>query len=552
MLDPITIEILRNKIASLMDEMHYHLYRSGYSTIVRESRDFSCVVLDATGRVIVAPPMFFHAPVYRHLVGRILELHGDTIAAGDVFVANHPYEAGLPHTSDMAFVAPVFAGERLIGFTGSIAHKADIGGTVAGSTSADATELFHEGLLVPPVRISAAGSPCPDIERMILANSRQPELVRGDMSAQIAVTELGAARVAELCSRFGPQALVDAFAAILRRAGDELAAAIALLPSGTSTAVGYMDSDGVVKDQPVRLAVTITVADGVATFDFSDSAPQTRGPINLRPSMVEACVFYALIGSLGPDLSFNDGMRDAVRIVVAPRTVTNAEAPAPVSSYQMTNLKLVDVILEAMGHFVPERAVAGAGSSSTVLINWHTPRPGGSSMQYEIVGSAYGAGAGHDGTSATAVHLSNLHITPIEIIESEYPCRISRFDLVPDSGGAGRWTGGLAMQREYEMLADATVVRRFDKSRFPPSGVAGGADGGAARSVINPGREDEIILNASARFDVKAGDRLMIQTAGGGGYGPAAERDPAACAADIDEGRVSRPPSSSTQKEHLS
>ncbi len=539
MIDPITIDILRNKIASLIDEMHYHLYRSGYSTIVRESRDFSCVVLDATGRVIIAPPMFFHAPVYRHLVGRTLQLYGETIAAGDVFVANHPYEAGLPHTSDMAFVAPVFAGDLLVGFSGSIAHKADIGGTVAGSTSADATEIFHEGILVPPVRIRAAGEQCRDIERLILANSRQPELVRGDMAAQIAVTELGAERVTALCARFGAQALVDAFSAILRRAGEELAAAIAKLPDGTASAVGYMDSDGVVKDEPVRLAVTVSVADGKATFDFSDSAPQARGPINLRPSMVEACVFYSLIGSLGPNLAFNDGMRDVVRIVVAPRTVTNSEAPAPVSSYQMTNLKLVDVILEAMGHFVPERAVAGAGSSSTVLINWHRPRPGGSSMQYEIIGSAYGAGAGHDGTSATAVHLSNLHITPIEIIESEYPCRISRFDLAPDTGGAGRWRGGQAMRREYEMLADATVVRRFDKSRFPPSGGAGGEDGGAARSIINPGRPDERVLKASARFEVKAGDRLLLQTAGGGGFGAPDGRDPAASAADVDEGRVS-------------
>ncbi len=552
MLDPITIEILRNKIASLIDEMHYHLYRSGYSTIVRESRDFSCVVLDATGRVIIAPPMFFHAPVYRHLVGRTLELYGNTIAAGDVFVANHPYEAGLPHTSDMAFVAPVFAGDRLVGFSGSIAHKADIGGTVAGSTSADATEIFHEGLLVPPVHIRLAGEPCPDIERLILANSRLPELVRGDMAGQIAVTQLGAERVTMLCARFGAQAIVDAFAAILRRAGEELSAAIAMLPDGAASAEGYLDSDGVVKDEPVRLAVTVSVANGIATFDFSDSAPQTRGPINLRPSMVEACVFYALIGSLGPNLAFNDGMRDVVRIVLAPRTVTNAEAPAPVSSYQMTNLKLVDVILQAMGRFVPERAVAGAGSSSTVLINWHRPRPGGSSMQYEIIGSAYGAGAVHVGTSATAVHLSYLHITPSEIIESEYPCRITRVDLAPDTGGAGRWRGGLAMRREYEMLADSTVVRRFDKSRFPPAGVAGGADGGAAQSVINPGRPDERVLSASARFDVKAGDRLLIQTAGGGGYGSLQERDSRASAADVDEGRVSVPAPATVQGEVLS
>src|SRR6201997_3888239 len=196
-MDAITIQILRNKIASLIDEMHYHFYRSGYSTIIRESRDFSCVILDRTGRLIVAPPMFFHAPVYRHLVGRIIETHGarHDIAEGDVFVSNHPYEGGLPHVSDMAFVAPVFADGEIVAFAGSIAPKADVGGTVAGSTSANATELFHEGLLVPPIKIVDAGIAQTDVERIILANSRQPALMRGDIHAQVAVTRMGAARV---------------------------------------------------------------------------------------------------------------------------------------------------------------------------------------------------------------------------------------------------------------------------------------------------------------------------------------------------------------------
>src|SRR5437660_1014772 len=220
-MDAITIQILRNKITSLVDEMHYHFYRSGYSTIIRESRDFSCVILDRDGRLIVAPPMFFHAPVYRHLVGNILQTYGaaGSITEGDVFVSNHPYEGGLPH--------------------------------------------------------------------------------------------------------------------------------------GSAPAEGFLDSDGVDVDKPIKLAVTVAVKDGIASFDFSSSDPQARGPVNLRPSMVEACVFYALIGSLGPNLHFNDGMRDVVRLRYAPRTVTNAEPPASVSNYQMVNLKLVDVLLEALGRFRP-------------------------------------------------------------------------------------------------------------------------------------------------------------------------------------------------------
>src|SRR5439155_16371271 len=175
-MDAITIQILRNQMASLVDEMHYHFYRSGYSTIIRESRDFSCVILDRDGRLIVSPPMFFHAPVYRHLVGRILDVYGkaNAISEGDVLVSNHPYEGGLPHASDMAFVAPVFTDGRIVAFSGSIAHKADVGGAVPGSTSANATEMYHEGLRIPPVKIFAAGELQADIERIISSNTRQP------------------------------------------------------------------------------------------------------------------------------------------------------------------------------------------------------------------------------------------------------------------------------------------------------------------------------------------------------------------------------------------
>jgi N-methylhydantoinase B len=541
-MDAITIGIIRNKVASLVEEMHYHFYRSGYSTIIRESRDFSCVILNRTGRLIVPPPMFFHAPVYRHLVSRIIEVYAKdgAIAEGDVFVSNHPYEGGLPHVSDMAFVAPVFAGGEIVAFSASIAHKADVGGAVAGSTSANATEMFQEGLLVPPIKILAAGIAQTDIERIILANSRQPALMRGDIHAQIAATEMGARRIAELCGRFGARTVTEAFAAILGGAADELRAAIARLPAGEAAAEDDLDSDGVVVDRPVKLAVRIAIADGVASFDFSGSDPQARGPVNLRPSMVEACVFYALIGCLGPDLHFNDGMRDVVRLVFAPRTVTNAEPPAPVSNYQMVNLKLVDVILEALAALNPARAIAHSGSSSALTIAWAKSRHGQASMQYEIMGSAYGGGIGHDGTSGTATHLSNLHITPIEILESEFPCRITRFDLLADSGGPGQWRGGMSLEREYELLEDATVVRRYDKSRFPPAGLAGGKPGARARFVIRLGRADEYETPTSGRYEMRAGERFLLQSAGGGGYGNPRARDDAALAHDVAEGYVSQ------------
>jgi N-methylhydantoinase B len=409
-----------------------------------------------------------------------------------------------------------------------------------GSTSANATEIFQEGLLLPPVKIYSRGVFNDDLERLILANSRQPELVRGDMHAQMAATQMGAERILKTCEQFGAAAVMDAFAALLAGAAQELRAAIRALPDGEASAAGFMDNDGVELDRPVRFAITVRVENGEITFDFTNSDRQAKGPINLRPSMVEACVFYSLIGALDPKLHFNDGMREVVRFKYAPNTVTNASAPAPVSSYQAANLKLVDVILEALAPFRPERAVANAGSSGALLISWKGGgRPGQPSLQYEILGSAYGGGNGNDGASALATHLSNLHITPLEILESEFPCRITSFDLVEDSGGAGEFRGGLAFRRTYELLQDATVVRRYDRAKFPPNGVAGGKPGSRSRFVIRLGAKDEQETPASGRYELRAGERFLLQSAGGGGYGDPKQRDRAALARDIAEGYIS-------------
>jgi N-methylhydantoinase B len=256
--------------------------------------------------------------------------------------------------------------------------------------------------------------------------------------------------------------------------------------------------------------------------------------------MVEACVFYSLIGALDPKLHFNDGMREVVKFVYAPNTVTNASAPAPVSSYQAANLKLTDVILEALASFRPERAVANGGASGAMLISWKEGgRPGQPSLQYEILGSAYGGGNGNDGASAVATHTSNLHITPIEILETEFPCRIVEFDMVQDSCGAGEFRGGLSFRRIYELLQDATVVRRYDRARFAPKGVAGGEPGSRSRFVIHLGAAEERETPASGKYELHAGERFLLQSAGGGGYGDPRKRDPAALERDIAQGYVS-------------
>jgi N-methylhydantoinase B len=538
--DPITVELLRNRIASLMQEMDYHFYRSGYSTIVRESRDFSCVIVDPKGRLLVAPWMFFHAPVYYHLVQRILATYGvDDLADGDVFVTNHPYEGNMPHASDMGFIAPIFHDGRLVAFAATIAHKADVGGTVPGSTYGSATELYHEGMMLPPIRIHRAGEPLEDVLRLIAANTRAPYVVLGDISGQIGVTRIGRKHMHEMCDRFGADTVLEAMETMIAASGDEFRAALRRIPDGVGEAEGFLDHDGVDESRKVRLHVRITVSGGRLHFDFTGCDPQTRGPVNLRIAMVEACVYYALIGLIDPDLRYSDGIRELVSFAFAPRSVVSAEPPRPCSSYMKCCQKLTDVILEAMDPLLPGRSIAhSGGSGGSIIVAWRGNTRPKRGNQYEIFGSAYGAGEGSDGASGATTLLANLYAAPVEIIEAEFPCRIRRFELNPDSGGAGQFRGGLNFVREYEMLEPAELVYRSDRAIEPPAGLRGGKPGGRSRFVLNPGTPDEKTMPSSCRLQLDQGTVFRVNGAGGGGYGEPGKRDPAALASDIAEGYV--------------
>ena len=539
--DPITVELLRNRIASLMEEMDYHFYRSGYSTIVRESRDFSCVIVDPNGRLLVAPWMFFHSPVYFHLVQRIKDIYGvEDLADGDVFVTNHPYEGNMPHASDMGFIAPIFFEGTLVAFAATIAHKADIGGTVPGSTYGSATELYHEGMMLPPIRIQRAGKPIDDVMRLISANTRAPYVVLGDISGQIGVTRIGRKHMQEMCARFGVKTVLESMDAMITASGEEFSAALKSIPDGIAEATGYLDHDGVDETTKVKLNVKITIKSGKLHFDFTGCDPQTQGPVNLRIAMVEACVYYCLIGLIDPNLRYSDGIRDLVSFEFTPRSVVSAEPPRPCSSYMKCCLKLCDVILEAMDPLLPGRAIAhSGGSGGSIIVAWKGDTKPKRGNQYEIFGSAYGAGVGSDGASGASVMLANLFAAPVEIIESEFPCRIREYSLNTDSGGAGEFRGGLNFVREYEMLESAEIVYRADRSIELPAGIQGGMPGGPSRFVVNPGTPDEQQMPSSARMTLTAGTSFRVNGPGGGGYGDPKKRDVEALANDVAEGYVS-------------
>lgn len=539
--DPITVELLHNRIASTMEEMDYHLFRSGYSTIVRESRDFSCVVVDAQGRILVAPWLFLHGAVYYYGIQRIYEVYGsENLAEGDVFVTNHPYEGMMPHASDMGFFAPIFHGGILVAFAGTVAHKADVGGTVPGSTYGSASELYHEGLILPPIRIQRAGEPIDDVFRLIAANTRAPYVMMGDISGQIGVTNIAREQIHAMCEKFGADTVTEAMDAMIDASAREFEAALKKIPEGEGEAEGFLDHDGVDLETKVRLHVHVAVRDGKVHFDFSGSDPQTQGPVNLRLATVESCVFFCLLGVIDPNLRYSDGMRDLITLKFSERSVLNSEPPRPCSSYMKCCQKVMDITLMALEKILPGRAIANSGGSGgSIIVAWkgNTRRKHGN--QYEIFGSAYGAGDGVDGASGTTVNLINLYAAPVEIIEAEFPCRIIRFEMALDSGGPGEFRGGLSFRRTYELLEPAEIVYRGDRALEAPQGLRGGKPGGHSRFVLNPGTADEKDMPSSARLHLQAGSVFSVQPAGGGGYGDPAKRAQAALTDDIVEGFVS-------------
>lgn len=528
MTDLITMQIIRNRIATLMEEMDHSIFRSGYSTIVRESHDFSVIITDHEGRLLIAPRMFLHSFTYYHFVQTLLRVYGlDGFSEGDVYVSNHPYQGGVTHVPDMATLAPIFHRRRLIGFCGAMAHKADFGGTVPGSTYGKAVSMYQEGTMIPPVQLYRNGVLNHDVERIIEANTRQPNLVLGDLRTQVGATQQGCMRMQRMCDQFGREVVVEAMERMLRASAVEFGEVIRALPNGTQEVEGFLDSDGVNVDEPVRLCVKVTVRDGIIEFDFTGSAPQRNGPINLRRPQIEACCFYAIIALLDPTLKYGHGAHEVVRFKLPENSVVNASPPSPTSSYMPTCQRLVDLILEALGGFKPERAIAhSGGTGGSLTIAWKGDGWENRGHQYEIFGSAYGASAKGNGASGLTVHISTTLCAPIEILETEYPVRITRFELVKGSGGAGKFRGGDCFRRQYQLLQPATVIYRADRSKFPARGIAGGANGLPSRFVVNPGRPEEAVMPASSMVDLKAGESFSVQPAAGGGYGGSGQKSP--------------------------
>src|ERR1700736_3352000 len=540
-IDAIELEVVKASLSGIVQEMQNSLFRTGFSTIIREWQDASCALMNARGQVVAQHVVLpLHIGAFGASTAAVIAAFDD-IAEGDAFLINHPYEGGSPHAPDIAVITPAFAAGSLFGFCGSIAHKSDIGGPVPGSCSGQAREIFNEGLHLPAVRYHREYHANTDLERLIAANSRTPELVLGDIRGQLGADRLGERRVGELMTKLGKEKVLAAFERVLEMSERTVRTAVAQWRNGRFEAERFVDDDGIRLEKPVRIHVSVEKHGDALEFDFAGSANQTDGPANIRPPLVSAACAYVLISLINPAIYVSSGLMRGFRVNTREGSVLNPRFPAPVNTYNPTVHALVDAIFAAMSPLVPERARADGSGSRSIILCGRDTYTGKSYVQYEIIAGGAGARANKDGMSGITVNQSNARIAPIEIIESEFPVRVTCFELIADSGGAGEFRGGLGIRREYLNLADARFSIRSMRHVMPPDGCAGGHRGRPGSILVNPGAAREKRLPTRyADYPLRAGDTFRLDTPGGGGYGDALRRDPERVLADMREGAVSR------------
>ena len=540
-IDPIRLEVIRNALVAASEEMSITIWRTSRSTVVREILDFSTAVFDAQGNNIAQSariPVHLNSmsDCLRTILDRFIPL--EEWQDGDVIVTNDPYSGGQ-HLSDIQTFRPVFVDGRRVAIVGTLCHHVDVGGGAAGSFFAAATEVFQEGIRIPPLRLAEKGVLNRGVFEMLLHNVRQPDETRGDLNAQIAALGIGERAVARMARKYGAEALTAAMAAILDGSEKMMRAGLAALPDGEASFVELVDDDGQ-SDKPIRLEVKITKKGEAITLDFAGSSPQVSGPVNNTPAMTCSAVYYALLAALGGDIPANSGCYRPVTVKLTEGSIVNASFPAPVAGRMVVNHRIAIAVFGALAEIAPTRIPAAYYAISYVYaLQTRTPQ-GKGRVYFDIEVGGWGGHAGGDGASALSCGLHNNTNAPIEMVEAKYPVTFMRYGLIPDSGGAGEFRGGLGLVREWRLDADmGTLSAHFERFRFPPHGVHGGGPGSlSSMTVTHPDGSRTALRSKISGIPLKQGDVVTVATSGGGGFGDPAKRDPARIAHDLAEGLV--------------
>jgi N-methylhydantoinase B len=535
-LNSLTLQVIGSALVSVAEEMGEALIKASYSSNIKERQDCSTAVFNARGEVVAqAEHIPMHLGSLIMIVEEILKRYPTgALRDGDVFVGNDPYTGGSTHLPDITVASPVFHAGRLVGFVANIAHHADGSGRQTGT-------IWDEGLRIPPIRLVEAGVLREDVMELLLLNFHLPRERRGDFRAQFAANRIGAQRLGELLARYGVAICEAAMKELLAYGERKIRAALRRVPDGVYRFEDFMDDDGA-GGPPVPLRVAITVSGGEIALDWTGSGAQVPGDINVVYLALVATVYYSLKALLDPTIPANGGFYRAIRVTAPEGSIVNARAPAPVAWRTQTCQRIADVIFGALAPALPHDVIAATnGANSAWVWSGVDPRTGQYYVYLETIGGGSGARATKDGLDGVQVHVTNTSNLPVECLEMEYPLLVEEYSLVPDSGGAGRWRGGLGLSRTIRLRAsEATFLGTLDRARLAPWGLFGGHAGGKAALVLNAGTDGERPLDPKiAGLILKEGDTVKIVTPGAGGYGPPAERDAGLRARDRREGKVS-------------
>ncbi|MDP6118405.1 MAG: hydantoinase B/oxoprolinase family protein [Planctomycetota bacterium] len=538
-IDPITREIIKNALASIAEEMAVGLYRTAYSTIVRDVLDFSTSLCNAKGEQIAQGTTIpLHMGSVPYAMETLFAKFGDSIEEGDVFILNDPFDGGM-HIPDIFIVKPIFSKGQHIAFAVSTAHHLDLGGRVPGSSACDNKEIFHDGLRIPWLKLYRRGEPDESLFTLLRANIRVPHMTMGDLRAQLSACHTGERGIHQIVERYGGDTFEACSSELLDYTERIVRSEIASWKDGSSTFVDYMDSDGCGGPR-VKIQCTVTVEGDELTADFSGSSPQVPGAINSTLSFTASAVAMCVRAVMHSDMPNTAGMFRPIHVVVPAGTVLNGEMPAASSMRGVTGFRTVDTILGALAGIVPDRVLAACeGGNSLVIIGGRRANTRDAYVYYELVSGTWGARPDRDGNDGLCNPANVAANISIEEAECNYPVRIHRYGLVCDSGGAGKFRGGMAVEREWELLeGEAALTIRSDRRDHPPYGLAGGLPGGSSISILKH-HDSEEVLPVMVSTEIKKGEILYHRQPGGGGYGDPRDRDDKAVATDVQNERIS-------------
>ena len=544
-LDPISLEVIYNSLRSVADEMYVALMKSAYSVNIKERQDHSTCLMDASGRTVALADktQCIHLSSMQGHVAAVLEKFPQSqIREGDMFISNDPYAAKGSHLPDVNFAMPVFVDGELLAFSCNIAHHADIGGMSPGSMSSSMTEIYQEGVRMPVVRLFRGGELVNDVFDLILLNVRLPEERRGDYFAQVAACRLGEQRLKALARANGVGALKATFQEVMARTEMRLRRAVKTIPDGEYAFEDRMDDDGGdARDIPIKLKVT--VAGDRLAFDFTGTAPQVRGNINCPLNATVASVCYTVKALLDPDVANNQGLINAVDVTAEPGTLVHSTFPAAVAYRSHTTQRIIDVVMGAMAQVLPEAVLAASnGSNTTAIFSGVDPRTDKPYLYLETYGGGCGARSFKDGKDGVQQHIANTANLPVEAIEKEYPLIVEEYSLASDTGGAGKYRGGLALKRVIRPLDHSCLFTGAgERFRNPPWGLFGGRAGAIGRFMqVEDGGHETLLPTKPAPMACGPHQKIVIQSPGAGGYGDPAGRDPARLAVDWHSGKFSQ------------